>query len=40
MLFTDHQPVDKQGKVHTKMLNQLQEAMQSYNFEIMECKDL
>ena len=35
ILFTDHQPLEKLGKVHTKTLNRLQEAMGRYNFEIM-----
>lgn len=33
-LFTDHKPLEKLGKVHTKTLNRLQEAMNSYDFEI------
>ena len=35
ILFTDHRPLEKLGKVHTKTLNRLQEAMGRYNFEIM-----
>jgi hypothetical protein len=34
-LFTDHQPLKKLGKVHTKTLNQLQEVMNTYNFDII-----
>ena len=34
-LFTDHQPLEKLGKVHTKTLNQLQEAMLTFDFEIV-----
>ena len=34
MLYTDHQPLEKLGKVHTKTLNCLQEAMGRYDFEI------
>ena len=33
-LFTDHKPLEKLGKVHTKTLNRLQEAMNSFDFEI------
>ena len=33
-LFTDHRPLEKLGKVHTKTLNRLQEAMLAYDFEI------
>ena len=33
-LFTDHKPLEKLGKVHSKTLNRLQEAMNSYDFEI------
>jgi hypothetical protein len=36
-LFTDHRPLEKLGKVHTKTLNRLQEIMNTYDFEIM-CK--
>ena len=36
-LFTDHQPLEKLGKVHTKTLNRLQEAMLTFDFEIV-CK--
>ena len=35
MLFTDHQPLEKLGKVHTKTLNRLQEAMLTFDFEIV-----
>ena len=34
-LFTDHQPLEKLGKVHTKTLNRLQEAMLTFDFEIV-----
>ena len=34
-LFTDHRPLEKLGKVHTKTLNRLQEAMLTFDFEIM-----
>jgi hypothetical protein len=34
-LFTDHRPLEKLGKVHTKTLNRLQEIMNTYDFEIM-----
>jgi len=34
MLYTDHRPLEKLGKVHTKTLNRLQEAMGRYDFEI------
>jgi len=34
-LFTDHKPLEKLGKVHTKTLNRLQEAMNQYDFEII-----
>ena len=34
-LFTDHKPLEKLGKVHTKTLNRLQEAMNTYDFEIV-----
>ena len=33
-LFTDHRPLEKLGKVHTKTLNRLQEAMNEFDFEI------
>ena len=33
-LFTDHRPLEKLGKVHTKTLSRLQEAMLTYDFEI------
>jgi putative transposase len=35
ILFTDHRPLEKLGKVHTRTLNRLQEAMNSYDFEII-----
>ena len=34
MLYTHHCPLKKLGKVHTKTLNCLQEAMGRYDFEI------
>ncbi len=34
-LYTDHRPLEKLGKVHTKTLNRLQEAMNTYDFEII-----
>ncbi len=34
-LVTDHRPLEKLGKVHTKMLNRLQEIMNTYNFDIV-----
>lgn len=34
-LYTDHKPLEKLGKVHTKTLNRLQEAMNTYNFKIV-----
>ena len=34
-LFTDHRPLEKLGKVHTKTLNRLQEAMLTFDFEIV-----
>ena len=34
-LFTDHKPLEKLGKVHTKTLNRLQEAMNQFDFEIL-----
>ena len=33
-LYTDHRPLEKLGKVHTKTLNRLMEAMNEYNFTI------
>jgi len=33
-LYTDHKPLEKLGKVHTKTLNRLQQAMNEYQFEI------
>ena len=33
-LFTDHKPLEKLGKVHTRTLNRLQEVMNEYDFEI------
>jgi RNase H-like domain found in reverse transcriptase len=32
-LVTDHRPLDKLGKVHTKMLNRLQEIMNTFDFD-------
>lgn len=34
-LFTDHKPLEKLGKVHTRTLNRLQEAMNTFDFEII-----
>ena len=34
-LFTDHKPLEKLGKVHTRTLNRLQEAMNEFDFEIV-----
>ena len=34
-LYTDHKPLEKLGKVHTKTLNRLQEIMNTYDFEIV-----
>jgi len=33
-LFTDHKPLEKLGKVHTKTLNRLQEMMTEFDFEL------
>ena len=33
--FTDHKPLEKMGKVHTRTLNRLQEAMNSFDFKII-----
>jgi len=33
--YTDHQFLEKLGKVHTKMLNRLQEAMNTFDFKII-----
>ena len=33
--YTDHKPLEKLGKVHTKTLNRVQEAMLKYDFEIV-----
>jgi hypothetical protein len=35
MLITDYRPLEKLGKVHTKMLNRLQEVMNTYDFNII-----
>ena len=34
-LYTDHKPLEKLGKVHTKTLNRLQEAMNTFDFKIV-----
>jgi hypothetical protein len=34
-LFTDHKPLEKFGKVHTKTLNRLQQMMNLFSFEII-----
>jgi hypothetical protein len=34
-LITDHRPLEKLGKVHTKTLNRLQEIMNTYDFNIV-----
>jgi len=34
ILFTDHKPLEKLGKVHTQTLHRIQEAMLEYDFEI------
>ncbi len=34
-LYTDHRPLEKLGKAHTKMLNRLQEIMNSFDFDIV-----
>ncbi len=34
-LNMDHRPLEKLGKVHTKMLNRLQESMNTFDFEIV-----
>jgi len=34
ILFTDHKPLEKLGKVHTKTLHRIQQAMLEYDFEI------
>jgi len=34
-LYTDHKPLEKLGKIHTKTLNRLQEAMNIYDFKIV-----
>jgi len=33
-IYTDHKPLEKMGKVHTKTFNRLQEAMSEFNFEL------
>ena len=33
-LFTDHKPLEKLGKVHTKTFNRLQEMMTEFDFEM------
>jgi hypothetical protein len=34
-LITDHRPIQKLGKVHTKMLHRLQKVMKTYDFDII-----
>jgi hypothetical protein len=34
-LITDHRPLEKLGKVHTKTLNRLQEIMNTFDFDIV-----
>ncbi len=34
-LFTDHKPLEKLGKVHTKTLNRLQQMMNLFSFEVI-----
>jgi hypothetical protein len=34
-LFSDHKPLEKLGKVHTRTLTRLQEAMNTFDFEIV-----
>jgi hypothetical protein len=34
-LFTDHKPLEKLGKVHTKTLNRLQQMMNIFSFDII-----
>ena len=34
-LFSDHKPLEKLGKVHTRTLNCLQEAMNTFDFKIV-----
>jgi hypothetical protein len=34
-LFTDHKPLEKLGKFHTKTLNQLQQMMNLFSFEVI-----
>jgi len=34
ILFTDHKPLEKLGKVHTRTLHRIQEAMLECDFEI------
>jgi len=34
-LFTDHKPLEKLGKVHTKTLNRLQQIMNLFSFEVI-----
>ena len=34
-LYTDHKPLEKLGKVHTRTFNRLQEIMNTYDFEIV-----
>ncbi len=37
-LFTDHKPLEKLGKVHTKTLTRLQQIMNVFSFEIINKK--
>jgi hypothetical protein len=37
-LYTDHKPLESLGKVHTKTLNRLQQAMNEYSFSIVYMK--
>jgi hypothetical protein len=35
VVYTDHKPLVKLGTVHNKTLNQMQEAMNQFDFEIV-----
>jgi hypothetical protein len=35
VLYTDHKPLVNLGTIHTKTLNRMQEAMNTYDFEII-----
>jgi recombinational DNA repair protein RecR len=35
VLYTDHNPLVNLGTIHTKTLSRMQEAMNTYNFEII-----